>query len=102
MSKITDRIKIEIANSNVDGKQQYTVLISMPAEDFIFSDGLARRGAIRGLEPKLRSVIRDAVAAYIRAGDEFIKQAMGANHHAAIPRKRGKRKMLPVELVEVS
>ena len=101
MPRISDKIKIEVRPESSNGMREYHIKVSVPEEALSFSDLLAKRGGIKALEPELQEVIRDAISAYVKAGDGFVKEAIGLKQADSTPR-RGRKKSVNKDPMEVN
>ena len=101
MARISDKIKVEVKPESKNGMRDYNIKVSVPEEALSFSDLLAKKGAIRALEPDLQGVIRDAIAAYVKAGDGFVKEAIGLKQGDSVPR-RGRKKTVNKAPIDVN
>ena len=74
MPKLTQFVDVNVADEGEGtGKRKLTISIEVSRELFMLSDLLAREGAIKNIEYKLRHSTRKAVAEYLGSGREFLR-----------------------------
>jgi len=72
MASKSERVKVEVKESNSGDVRTFNITLTAPASDFLLTDLLKQRGVIEALDVELKEAVKTATQSYLKAAESLI------------------------------